>query len=187
MRDVLTRVGARHEVHRSGRELRRTSVARREIPDPEARLELGRRPDRASEVAQASSRSLLELRPQPVVGGDRLAHELRPGARPDVDHDLAPDPERRVGERDREVPAGAELEERRLAERHARPVLLVRGQMNRRARELLAQRGVPERERVEHVPLEDVVQALAPRQHAERPLEGRLRKPAHRREHSGRA
>jgi hypothetical protein len=58
--------------------------------------------------------------------------------------------------------------------------------MTGRPRELLAQRAVTDRERMEDVPLEDVVQPLALRQHAERPLQGRLRKPAHPAEHSAR-
>ena len=164
---------------------RRPRVARREVPDPEARLELGDRRDRAAEVAQAASRHLLELRPQPVERGDRLVHELCPGARPDVDHDLPPDSEQRVGERDREIPAGAELVERRLRDGHARPVLLVRGEVRCRARELLAVRGIPHRERAEDVPLEDVVQPLALRKHSEPALHGSLGDPAHAREDTG--
>src|SRR4029077_20995871 len=101
----------------------------------------------------------------------RPVHAREPSAGPDVDHHLSPDPEQRVRERDREIPARAELVERRLTDGNARPVLLVRGEMRGRAHELLAGSGVPYRELVENVPLEDVVDALALRQHSEPSLE----------------
>src|SRR5512142_2739405 len=129
--------------------------------DAEARLELGNRGDRPTGVAHGSPCRLLELRAKAAEGGDRLVHELDPDARTDVDHDLPPDAEQRVRDRNREIPARPELEERRLGGRQIRSVLLVRRKMVGRAGELLAVRGVSDRERMEDVSLEDVVEALA--------------------------
>src|SRR5207237_3026661 len=121
---------------------RAACVARGDVVDPEARLELGDRGDRGADLAYRPSRGVLELRAEPVECRHRLVHELDPGAWPDVDHDLAPYSEQRVREGDGEVPARAELEERRLSRGHARPVLFVPREVVHRAGALLAVGGV---------------------------------------------
>src|SRR5205807_3028238 len=150
-RDVLARVGARHEVDDSRPQTRVACVARGEVVDPEARLELRDRGDRVADLAYLPSRGVLELRAEPVECRHRLVHELDPGAWPDVDHDLASHSEQRVREGDGEVPARAELEERRFGWGHARPVLFVQREMVHRAGELLAIGGVADRKRMENV------------------------------------
>src|SRR3954471_12138221 len=85
--DVLADVRAGDEVDGLARQPGRASVARGQVLDPEALLELRERLDR------------IALEPR-----QRVVHELDARARPDVDEHLPPDPELRVRQRNREVP-----------------------------------------------------------------------------------
>ena len=178
-RDVLERVRARDEVDRLGLEAGRAGVARGEIADPE-RLEVGGEAicvrDR---VAHGTACLLLELAAEPAQPLEREVDELGPEVRPDVDERLALDPESPVGERDREVPAGSELVERRLAELPGRPVLLVRPQMAERARELAPEDALAGGQGARDAPLEHVVHALRMRKCADSLLKSCLRQPPH--------
>jgi len=121
-----------------------------------------------------------ELAVKTLERGERVVDQLHPRARADVDEHLLADPEQPVGERNGEVPPGAELVERRCGRRHAGPVLLVGAQVLHRPRELLAQRAVAGRQRVQDSTLKDVVQALALGERADPFLERRFRQPSHR-------
>src|SRR4051812_14746046 len=161
--DVLADVRAGDEVDGLGGKPGRTRVAGGEVLDPEALFELREGLDR------------IALQPR-----ERIVHELDAGARPDVDEHLPPDAERRVRQRDREIPADAELVEDGVPDRRPRPVLLVRRDVLLRAGELSAEDRLAGREAVRDVALEEVVQALPLRDKPQATLERRFRHPPHR-------
>ena len=111
----------------------------REVVDPE-RPEVGGTGDPSlARVAHGPAGFVLELAVETLQPFEREVDELGSQVRPDVDERLALDAERPVGELDREVPARAELVERRVAELPLRPVLLVGTDVAEGAPELAAQ------------------------------------------------
>ena len=136
---------------------------------------------RSSRPASASSSPHSRAVQLERVVDERGAHDG-----PDVDEHLLRHAERREAERDRQVPAGAELVEGRLARRLPGAVLLVDPQVLERARELAAERLLARRQAADHVALQRVVQALAlVRQQSESALSGRFGEPPHGGEYSG--
>ena len=167
-RDVLERVRARDEVDGRGGKPRRSGVTRRVVGDPEAVLELlGRADGRRPEVADLPARLLLERRALAAERRNRRVDELEPEVRPDIHEHLPAEPEGGVRERDREVPAGAELVPDRLARRTPPAVALVRAQMCVRAGELARHARVSDRQPPRDVPLEEVVRRLGGREGAQ--------------------
>ena len=105
-------------------------IARREVADPGnaargTRRATQRGARRFRRVCAAGF--LLELRAQGTLERrDRVVDELETRARADVDEYLLADAERGICDRDCEIPAGAELVERRVVEWDAGAELLVR-------------------------------------------------------------
>src|SRR5439155_2109847 len=102
--------GARDEVDRFRFEAGRAGVAGSEIGDPETFLELAERRDRAAQRTQVVVLNSVEQ-------GERLVDELDPRARADVDQNLPRHTQRRIRERNSEIPARAELIEDRILDR----------------------------------------------------------------------
>ena len=148
--DVLAGVGAGDEVDRLGGQAGAARVAGREVADPEALLQLLQPRDRPAGRPQLPAGDALELAAQPLERRRASRSRARPARSAGCRRAPGrPTPRQRVGDRDREVPAGAELVEDRLGGRDARAVLLVRAEVLHRPRELLAERAVAGRQGVE--------------------------------------